>query len=115
MQEPKRFQKVLFAIGIAPRIRRFRISSALTPNPFPFILKMWGLIFYTFPLPLYDDRGAKMLIWVQEGSKQAILVSEKKIYSEKSSYIQFVLGGKVLPKLFGQVSELGKWMRGQQD
>ena len=56
-----------------------------------------------------------MLIWVQEGSKQAILVSEKKIYSEKSSYIQFVLGGKVLPKLFGQVSELGKWMRGQQD
>ena len=115
MQELKRSQKVLFTIGIAPRIRRFRISSALTPNPFPFILQMWGLIFYTFPLPLYDDRGAKMLIWVQEGSNQASLVSEKKIYSKKSSNIQFVLGGKVLPKLFGQVSELGKWMRGQQD
>ena len=115
MQELKRSQKVLFTIGIAPRTRRFGISSALTPNPFPFILQMWGLIFHTFPLHFYDDRGAKMLIWVQEGSKQAILISEKKIYSEKSSYIQFVLGGKVLPKLFGQVSELGKWMRGQQD
>ena len=46
---------VLFAIVIAEKIpgsERFRISSALTPNPFPFILQMWGLIFYTFSFAL---------------------------------------------------------------
>ena len=37
-----------------------------------------------------DDRGTKMLIWVQEGSKQAVFVSVKKIYSKKS-YIKIVL------------------------
>ena len=46
---------VLFAIVIAEKIpgsERFRIISALTPNPFPFILQMWGLIFYTFSFAL---------------------------------------------------------------
>ena len=61
MQEPKRSLKVLFAIVIAEKI----------PGSEGF----------------YDDRGTKMLIWVQEGSKQAILVSEKKIYSEKNVHI----------------------------